>query len=89
MMLTFSVSEYNYLSSRWGLDVLWTSNERLYKVQISYRRPLDVQRMFHAHWVGQIWSQNSKFFLSVVKFDTNIFSNIQKSMVVSILSDLD
>ena len=88
-MFTFSVSEYKYLSSHSALDVLWMSNGRLYKVQTSYRRPLDVQRMSHARWVGQIWSQNSNIFLLVVNFDTNIFSNIQNSMVVSILSDLD
>ena len=35
--------------SQWTSGVIWTSNGRLYKVQTSYRRPLDVQRTSDAH----------------------------------------
>ena len=37
-------------ASQWALDVLWTSNGRLYEVWTSYRRPLHVQRSSDAHW---------------------------------------
>ena len=36
---------------QWALDVLRTFNKRLYEVQSSDRRPLDIQRMPDAHCV--------------------------------------
>ena len=48
---TFNISfTVNTHVSQWVSDVIWTSNRRLYEIQTSYRRPLDVQRTCDAHW---------------------------------------